>query len=110
MAHLGALYAGQLGLGVAIAAIGLACSSLTQSQLVAAIVAYAIPFVMLDFGWLEPALSEGAADLLRQVAIQSHLESFARGVVGLRHLLYFASAALLGFVVSVASLDLTRAR
>jgi len=110
MAHLGALYVGQLGLGVAAASIGLACSSFTQSQLMAAIVAYAIPFVMLDFGWLEPALNEATSQLLRQVAIQSHLESFARGVVGMGHLVYFASAALLGFVVSMASLDLTRAR
>ncbi len=109
-AHLGALYLGQLGLGVAVAAVGLACSSLTQSQLVAAIVAYAIPFVMLDFGWLEPAVSEATANLLRQVAIQSHLDTFARGVLELRQVVYFASAAVLGFAVSIASLDLTRAR
>ncbi len=108
--HLLALYLGQLSYGVAIAAIGLACSSLTSSQLVAAIVAYAIPFALLDFGWLEPQLSEGTAAILRETAILGHLEGFTRGVIELRHVLYFAGVTLLGFTVSMASLDLARAR
>ena len=108
--HLLALYTGQLAFGTAIAAIGLACSSFTRSQLVAAIVAYAIPFVLLDFGWLEPALSEPVARVLREVAIQGHLSSFTRGVIELRHLVYFAGLAVLGITASIASLDLGRAR
>ena len=108
--HLVALYLGQLSYGLAISAIGLACSSLTQSQLVAAMIAYAIPFVLLDFGWLEPTLSEGAAALLREVAILGHLDSFTRGVIELRHAVYFAGISALGFAVSMASLELARAR
>lgn len=108
--HLAALYIGQLSYGVALAAIGLACSSLTASQIIAAILAYAIPFVLLDFAWLEPTLSEGAATILREVAIQGHLDSFTRGVVELRHQVYFSGLVLLGLVVSMASLELMRAR
>ena len=108
--HLLALYLGQLSYGVAIAAIGLACSSLTRSQLVAAMIAYAIPFALLDFAWLEPRLTESTATLLREVAILGHLDSFTRGVIELRHTVYFASAAVLGFVVSMASLEMLRAR
>lgn len=108
--HLLALYLGQLSYGCAIAAIGLACSSLTQSQLVAAVIAYAIPFALLDFGWLEPRLSPAAAQVLGQVALLGHLESFTRGVLELRHLVYFAGATALGIVVSMASLELARAR
>ena len=108
--HLLALYLGQLSYGVAIAAIGLACSSLTRSQIVAAIVAYAIPFVLLDFAWLLPMLSEGAAAILSNVAIQGHLEAFTRGVIELRHVVYFGGLTALGVLVSAASLDLVRAR
>ena len=108
--HLLALYLGQLSYGVAIAAIGLACSSLTHSQLVAAMIAYAIPFALLDFAWLEPQLSESAAALLREVALLGHLQSFTRGVIELRHIVYFAGGTLLGLVVSMASLELARAR
>jgi ABC-2 type transport system permease protein len=108
--HLSALYLGQIGYGVALAAIGLACSSLTHSQIVAAVLAYAIPFVLLDFGWLEPVVSEGIAGVLREVALQERFESFARGVIVLRHVVYFAGLAALGFVVSLVSLELARAR
>jgi ABC-2 type transport system permease protein len=108
--HLLALYTGMLGYGVALAGIGLACSSLTQSQIVAAVLAYAIPFVLLDFGWIEPVASEGLAALLATLALQERFESFARGLIELRHLLYFGALALAGWVVSLASLELGRAR
>jgi ABC-2 type transport system permease protein len=108
--HLLALYLGQLGYGVAIASIGLACSAFTYSQIVAAVTAYAIPFLLLDFGWIEPTLGPTLARVLREVALQERFESFARGVVELRHVLYFASLALLGYLASVASMHFARAR
>jgi ABC-2 type transport system permease protein len=108
--HLAALYIGQLSYGIAIAAVGLACSSLTQSQIIAAVLAYAIPFVFLDFAWLEPTLSENAAIVLREVALLGHLDAFTRGVIELRHQVYFGGLVLLGLTVSVASLELVRAR
>jgi ABC-2 type transport system permease protein len=111
LGHLGALLFGQLGYGVALAAIGLACSALTQSQILAAVLAYAIPFVLLDFTWLEPTIqSEQAAALLREISILGHLESFSRGVIALRHAVYFAGLTALGFTASLATLDLLRAR
>ncbi len=110
MAHLAALYFGQLAYGVAIAAIGLACSSLTRSQVVAAIVAYAVPFILLDFAWLEPMLSESVAGVLREATFQSHLDSFGGGGLEVRHAVFFAGLSALGFTVSIASLELLRAR
>ena len=76
----------------------------------AAVIAYAVPFVLLDFGWLEPALSQGAATVLREVALQGHLDSYTRGVIELRDQIYFAGLTLIGFTVSTAALDLGRAR
>jgi ABC-2 type transport system permease protein len=95
---------------MAVAAIGLACSSLTQSQIVAAVLAYAIPFVIIDFTWLQPLLSEGLADILSQLALQAHFDSFARGVIELRRGLYFGGIIVLGYTVSVGSLEFARAR
>jgi ABC-2 type transport system permease protein len=110
MEHLFALYVGQLGYGVAVAAIGLACSSLTASQIVAAVLAYTIPFILIDFTWLRPVVSEGVAAFLDEVALQGHFESFARGVIEPRRGLYFGGIVALGFTVSVGSMALGRAR
>jgi gliding motility-associated transport system permease protein len=108
--HLVSLYIGQLLYGCAVASLGLACSAFTSSQIVAAVLGYAIPFVLLDFAWLSNTVSESAAAVLREAALLSHYGSFARGVIELRHVVYFAGIAAFGWLLSVASLELARAR
>jgi ABC-2 type transport system permease protein len=108
--HLVALYSGQLFYGCAVASLGLACSSFTSSQIVAAVLGYAIPFILLDFAWLSNAVSEQVAAILREAALLTHYGSFARGVIELRNVVYFAGITALGWLASVASLELLRAR
>jgi ABC-2 type transport system permease protein len=108
--HLFALYVGQLCYGCAIASIGLACSSFTASQIVAAVLGYAIPFVLLDFAWLSNTVSEDVAGKLREIALLSHYGAFPRGVIELSAVVYFTSIAFLGWLASLTSLELGRAR
>ena len=108
--HLLALYSGQLFYGCAVASLGLACSAFTSSQIVAAVLGYAIPFVLLDFAWLSNAVSESVAAILREAALLTHYGSFSRGVIELRNVIYFGGITLLGWLASVASLELSRAR
>ncbi len=110
LGHLVSLYVGQLGYGLSLAAIGLACSSLTQSQIVAAVLAYAIPFVIYDFAWVEPLITEPIAQVLSEIELRSHFDRFARGFIELRHAVYFGGTVLIGYVVSLTSLELGRAR
>jgi ABC-2 type transport system permease protein len=109
-AHLVALYVGQLCYGCAIASIGLACSSFTSSQIVAAVLGYSIPFVLLDFAWLANTVSETVAERLRAVSLLAHSGAFPRGVIELGEVAYFAGIAFLGWLGSVVSLELGRAR
>ena len=67
-------------------------------------------FALRDFAWMEPTLTESSATLLREVAVRGNLESCTRGVIELRHTVYFAGLTALGFTVSIASLELVRAR
>lgn len=110
LAHMGALFTGQVCFSAAVASIGLACSSLTRSQIVAAVLGYAIPFVLLDFGWLEPVLSAPIAAALRDISLQGHIDSFGRGLIETRNLVYFAAISATGYAISLASLQLGRAR
>jgi ABC-2 type transport system permease protein len=108
--HLLALYVGQLCYGCAITSIGLACSSFTSSQIVAAVLGYSIPFVLLDFSWLTNTVSEQVAGSLREIALLTHYGSFPRGVIELAEVAYFAGIAFLGWLASLTSLELGRAR
>ena len=66
--------------------------------------------MLLDFAWLSNSVSESVASVLREVALLTHYGSFPRGVIELRHVIYFAGIAGLGWLLSVASLELQRAR
>jgi len=110
MEHLVSSYTGQLFYGCAVASLGLACSSFTSSQIVAAVLGYAIPFVLLDFAWLSNTVSESVAAILREAALLTHYGSFSRGVIELRNVIYFGGIVVLGWLASVASLELSRAR
>ena len=108
--HLLALYLGLLGFGISVASIGLACSALSRNQVVAAVVAYALAFILYDFHWLSTLVSQPFARVLEELELQSHLGAFARGVVELRHGVYFLGIGAIGFTISVGSIELGRAR
>jgi len=97
------------GLGAGLAALALACSSLTEHQLVAAVSAWALGFALWDFGWAAPLLSEPAARGLQALALRPRFAGLAEGLVGAADLAYFAGLVAVGAAVARASFDLRRA-
>jgi len=106
--HLAAVFIGLTLHGVAIAAIGLACSAFTNSQLVAAVSGWAFAFVLWDFSWANAFVSEGTAAILDGLALHPRYGSFAEGIVTLANVVYFAGIALVGMAVARFSFDLRR--
>ena len=77
-------------------AIGAAVSAATRNQVIAFVVAVAICFVFAAAAYplVTEFLSRNApalADIARHVSITERFQSFTRGVVSLRDLIYFAS-------------------
>jgi ABC-2 type transport system permease protein len=102
----GPMLAGYLGVvlqAAAFLAIGLFASSLTQNQIIAALLA----FVILLLLWLADALSQitggRIGDLFRFLSITRHFDEFPRGIIDTRHVIYFLSvtAASLFFTTLV---------
>jgi len=108
MQHLGAVFFGLTLHAFAIAAIGLACSAFTRSQLVAAVSGWAFAFVLWDFSWANAFVSEEVAAFLDAVALQPRYGSFAEGVVSLANITYFIGVAAIGMAVARFSFDLRR--
>jgi ABC-2 type transport system permease protein len=106
--HLAAVFVGLTLHGIAIAAIGLACSAFTSSQLVAAVSGWALAFVLWDFSWANAFVSEGTARFLEQLALEPRYGSFAEGLVSLANVLYFVGISLVGMAVARFSFDLRR--
>ena len=90
-------YIGLLLLGGAFVAIGIFCSSLTQNQIVAFILA-AVLCVAVYLGFesvYNMGVQGGAGLFVRKLGAAYHYESISRGVVDTRDVLYFACVAAL---------------
>jgi len=106
--HLSAVYLGLLLHGIGLASIGLVCSAFTSSQLVAAISAWAIAFLLWDLSWASSFVGERVAEILDALSIQPRYSSFAGGVVSLANVVYFAGIALVCFAAARFSFDVRR--
>lgn len=108
--HLAAVYLGLLALGLALASIGLACSAFTSSQLLAAVSAYAVAFVLYDLSWAYPFVGASTGRLLDALSLEPRFAGFAEGMVRLADLAYFVGIAVVSFALARLSLDWSRVR
>jgi len=106
--HLAAVYLGLTLHGIGLASIGLVCSAFTSSQLIAAVSGWAFAFVLWDFGWIQPFVSESVAALLDSISLHPRYGSFSEGIVSLADVVYFAGLALVAMAIARFSFDLRR--
>ena len=103
-------YLGVLLQAAAFAAIGLAVSSMTQNQIVAAFLSFAILLLL----WLSDSMSnflgKPLGDVLKYLSITNHFQDFSRGVVDTSHIIYFVSVAVAALFVAYLSLQTRRWR
>jgi len=106
--HLAAVFLGLTLHGIGLASIGLLCSAFTSSQLVAAVSAWAVAFLLWDLSWASGFVGDRIAALLEALSIQPRYSSFAGGVVSLANVIYFAGIALVSLAAARFSFDLRR--
>ena len=90
----GALGAGYLGLvllGAACLSLGLFASSLTENQIVAGVVAFALLLLFWIIGWQQEIGAAGWGSVFAALSMMDHYDSFIRGVVDTRDLVYYFS-------------------
>ena len=93
---------------IALASIGLVCSAFTSSQLVAAIAAWALGFVLWDFSWASQFVGETTNEFLDALSLHLRYGSFAEGIVNLANLVYFLGLALVAAAVARFSFEWRR--
>ena len=99
-------YVGIFLLGGLFLAVGIFASSLTRSQIVAALGTFAILMVFFSFGLLEGLFnSEWAKAALGYMNLWQHMEEFSRGIVDSRRLVFYVSLACLFLFLSSRALE-----
>jgi len=114
LAHYGALdwgpvasaYLGVLGIGALFLAAGLFASALARSQIVAAVVGFALVFSFFFLGFLE-FLSTGPAmrEMVGYLNVLQHMDDFNKGIVDTRRLIYYLTATVFLLFLSVRALE-----
>ena len=89
-------YVGVLVIGQFLIAIGLLTSSLTKNQVAAALMSFAFLFLFLIVlsMWMPHFFQSGDLNkALQFLSYRSHMEDFARGILDIRPIVYYLSAA-----------------
>ncbi len=108
---LGPVVTGTLGLtllAAALAAIGTACSAWTSNQVVAFLVALLLGVFPWAAGTFVDRLPDAMQAAVRVLALQAHVDNFARGVIDLRDLVYWGGCIGLALHAAVYSLERRR--
>ncbi len=99
-------YFGLLLLSAMYVSIGIFCSSLTNNQIVAFLLAlFAGLFFHILFQLMASGTTGMIGSLLNYLSARTHFESLSRGVIDSRDLIYFGSFILAGLVLSQTMLS-----
>jgi ABC-2 type transport system permease protein len=108
---LGPLLANYLGYILAASAffaLGLLASTLSENQIVSAIIAFGILLLLWVIGAAGGNVQGGLGDFLKYLSIFDHTDDFFSGIIDLSHVFYFASLIFLGLFFSVKVLESKR--
>ena len=101
-------YAGMALLGVAFIACGTAASTVTENQVVAALLTYGVLVFAWFASWNEAAIGERIAPVLLQLSLFDHFYGFTQGVIDSRDVTYLLAFAAFFLFLALRSLG-TRA-
>jgi ABC-2 type transport system permease protein len=101
-------YVGLVLLGGTFLAVGLLASSLTENQIVAAIGTFGALLIFWVIGWSADYAGPVAGRLLSHLSIIDHYDSFARGVLDTRDVIYYVNFIVLALFLTLRSLEARR--
>jgi ABC-2 type transport system permease protein len=101
-------YAGLFLLGAAFMSIGLFISALTENQTAAAIITFVALLMLWIIGWAGQSAEGVVKEVLQYAASVGHLDSFSKGIVDLKDLVYFLSIIVLGLFATHRAVEAHR--
>ena len=105
VSQLVAVYFGMVLLIAAMVAIGIFISSLTETQLIAAMFTYGIVLLLWNLSWNEAAVPGSWLGIVSQACAYDHFEPFARGVVDLKDVAYFVAITVFMWFCTMRSME-----
>jgi ABC-2 type transport system permease protein len=105
-----ASYLGLFLLGASFISCGIMVSSLTENQIVAALVSSGVIMVFWFIDWNEAAVSPTVAEVLHHISFFEHFYNFVRGVIESKDVIYFVLFTFFFLFLTLRSLESRRWR
>lgn len=109
--EIGPIFSGYLGvllMAGCYIALGIFASSLTDNQIVAAVISFGFILFMWIIGWAAQAAGAQLGQLLDYISLVSHMESFLKGVIDSSDVVYYLSFIALGLFLTYRVVDSRR--
>jgi ABC-2 type transport system permease protein len=103
-------YLGLVLLGAVLIAIGLFISSLTENQIVAGVVTFAVALLLWIINIFASNAGTTLGKILQHLSVIRHYEDFTRGVIDTTSLVFYVTLTVLGLFLTWQSLNSMRWR
>jgi len=101
-------YVGLLLMGATFIAVGVFASSLTENQIVAALVSFLILLMFWVVGWSADFADPALGRVLQHLSLTEHNESFAKGVFETKDIIFYMDFTLVALFLALRSLEARR--
>ena len=98
-------YLGLLFLGATFLSVGVFASSLTENQIVAAVITFGTLLFFWIIGWSSVFAGTKIADLLNYLSIIEHFQNFSKGVIDSKDVIYYLSFSFFALFLTVRTLE-----
>jgi ABC-2 type transport system permease protein len=103
-------YLGLLLFGGCFLSVGLLISSLTNNQIIAGVVSFAVFLLLWILDWMGTFAGPTTSSVLSYLSIIGHFDDFSKGVIDTTHLIYYVSFIAFGLFLTARSVDSERWR
>jgi ABC-2 type transport system permease protein len=107
------LLAQMLGLvlyGAALLAVGTWFSTFTKNQIIAGVLSMVVFLLLYILDWPQSFSSSTVVRVMSYMSLSTHLDNFAKGVIDLGDVVYYASVVVLGIFLTARSVDALKGR
>ncbi|HLW77942.1 MAG TPA: ABC transporter permease subunit [Bryobacteraceae bacterium] len=103
-------YLGLLLQGCALLAIGTFISNCTKNQIVAGVAGFAVCLMLWILNWMSEFGNSIVQRILSYLAVTSHFDSFSKGVLDSKDIIYYLSVIFVGLFLTARSMESLRWR
>jgi len=103
-------YLGLLLQGACLLAIGTFISTCTKNQIVAGVAGFCICLMLWVLDWMSAFNTSAVGKVMAYLSVLQHFDSFSKGVLDSKDIVYYASAVFVGLFLTARSMESLRWR